>query len=132
MSTILLVLSTGLAAAATYYAYRAVTDGRAFHRDQERDADRSRLLAIAAVLAELESVADSVSTGAEALRGALRACLARFKIAVETTAEPIPLCRTLAAFPLGGERGLYQDGTEMHAQAVAASAELHDAIRHLV
>ncbi len=80
------------------------------------------------MLAELESVAYSVSTGAEALRGALRACLARFKIAVETTAGPIPLCRALTAFPLGGERGLYQDGTDMHAQAVAASAELHDAI----
>jgi hypothetical protein len=48
---VLLVVSTGAAAFAAYYARGVVTDGRAFHQEQERDMERVRLLTIAGTLA---------------------------------------------------------------------------------
>ena len=128
---LLLVLSTLAAAAAAYYAAQAVRDARVFHQEQERDTERSRLLAIAETLAELRSVAYTVAQGGRAELGALRAYHARFGAAVETTAEPIPVCRSLAAFTLGDESGLGEAAGYVTSQTAAASDELHAAIQRL-
>lgn len=132
ISTACAAVSVVAAAFAVGFAWKTVTDAKAFHQEQERDTKRSRLLAIAETLAELRSVAYTVAQGGRAEFGLLRARHARFQAGVETTAEPLSVCRSLAAFPLGPEGSfLYDAAGDVYRQTAAASDELHAAIKHL-
>jgi hypothetical protein len=125
----LLAVSALAALVAAVCAYRAVTDGRAFHRELERDEARTRLLRIADALADLSSASFTVAGGgAGPSYGLFRAALARFRAAVETTADPIPSCRRLAAYDLDPGR-IYDDGQAVTEAAEAAFDELREAIR---
>jgi hypothetical protein len=61
----------------------------------------------------------------------MRARHATFKAAVETTAEPIRLCRILAAVTLGDDGGLYEMASYVNSQTAAPADELHTAIQRL-
>ena len=130
-STVCAAISVVAAAFAVGFAWKTVSDARAFHREQERDTERVRLLAIAETLADLAHIAYTVGIGGGADFGLLRARHARFKAAVETTAEAIPLCRSLAAFPLSPEGRPYEEAGQMNSQTAAAADELHAAIKRL-
>lgn len=133
---LLLAASTLFAAIAAFYAFRAVSDARAFHREQERDAERERLHMIAVALGELAPVAYTVRVGGAAEFGLLRAMLARFRAAVETSSEPLPLCRGLAEYDLATSHTTADSpwqarGGEIEDRSRGAFDELHEAIRRL-
>lgn len=131
ISTACAAISVVAAAFAVGFAWKTVSDTRVFHQEQERDTERARLLAIAETLAELASIAYTVGVGGGADFGLLRARHARFKAAVETTAEPIPVCRSLAAFPVPPEGRPYEEAGRMNSQTAAAADELHATIKRL-
>jgi hypothetical protein len=55
--------------------------------------------------------------------------LGRFQTVIESTTEPLPLCRKLAAYRAEANAGLSEIAGDIDDQSVAAFGEIHAAIK---